>query len=221
MWHFSRLSTQLVEETAIEDARHQTEMLHSVSNVYSSVIVDRVKQADPPSVEVRHDYLNKKGAIPNPATMTIVLGEAISADSASGVQVKLYSPYPFAGRSGGLGAEGGFGAQAWSFLGEHPDQAFYRFEDHDRRRVLRYATPQIMKQSCVNCHNSHPDSPKTDWKVGDVRGVLEIVRPLDEDVARTQESMRSSFLLIMGLLAGLLAIAVGALFLAKRRRAAL
>jgi eukaryotic-like serine/threonine-protein kinase len=221
MWHFSRLSTQIVEETAIEGARHQTEMLHSITDVYSSVIVDRVKQAEPPSVEVRHDFLNKKGAIPNPATMTMVLGEAIGNDSASGVQVKLYSPYPWAGRSGGCGLPGSFGVEAWNFLGEHPDQAFYRFEDDDGRRVLRYATPQVMTPSCVNCHNTHPDSPKKDWKVGDVRGVLEIVRPLDKDVARTQASLRSSFLLILALLAGLLAIAVGALFLARRRKAAL
>ena len=27
---------------------------------------------------------------------------------------------------------------------------------------------------CVACHNSHPDSPKLDWKVGDVRGIQEI-----------------------------------------------
>jgi adenylate cyclase len=27
---------------------------------------------------------------------------------------------------------------------------------------------------CVSCHNMHPDSPKTDWKVGDVRGIQEI-----------------------------------------------
>ena len=28
--------------------------------------------------------------------------------------------------------------------------------------------------------NSHPDSPKRDWKVGDVRGALEVVIPVDE-----------------------------------------
>jgi len=36
------------------------------------------------------------------------------------------------------------------------------------------ATPVIMAQACVNCHNTHPDSPKKDWKVGDVRGIQEI-----------------------------------------------
>ncbi|MEM9543821.1 MAG: adenylate/guanylate cyclase domain-containing protein, partial [Cyanobacteria bacterium P01_E01_bin.42] len=37
----------------------------------------------------------------------------------------------------------------------------------------------IMKASCVNCHNTHPDSPKTDWQIGDVRGIIEITQSLD------------------------------------------
>ena len=38
----------------------------------------------------------------------------------------------------------------------------------------------------MSCHNTHADTPKTDWKVGDVRGVLEIIRPLSKDVERVR-----------------------------------
>ena len=31
-----------------------------------------------------------------------------------------------------------------------------------------------MGAACVSCHNTHPDSPKRDWKVGDVRGIQEV-----------------------------------------------
>jgi class 3 adenylate cyclase len=31
-----------------------------------------------------------------------------------------------------------------------------------------------MGAACVACHNLHPESPKRDWKVGDVRGIQEI-----------------------------------------------
>ena len=31
-----------------------------------------------------------------------------------------------------------------------------------------------MGKACVDCHNSHPESPKRDWKVGDVRGIQEV-----------------------------------------------
>src|SRR5262249_56039219 len=39
---------------------------------------------------------------------------------------------------------------------------------------VRLIAPVIMGQACVNCHNSHPESPKLDWKVGDVRGIQEV-----------------------------------------------
>jgi twitching motility protein PilJ len=37
-----------------------------------------------------------------------------------------------------------------------------------------------MKASCVKCHNDHPESPKKDWKEGDVRGALEVIIPVGE-----------------------------------------
>jgi hypothetical protein len=33
---------------------------------------------------------------------------------------------------------------------------------------------EALRLACVNCHNSHPENPKWDWKVGDVRGIQEI-----------------------------------------------
>src|SRR6185312_9647530 len=39
---------------------------------------------------------------------------------------------------------------------------------------VRLVAPVIMGPACVSCHNSHPESPKRDWKVGDVRGIQEI-----------------------------------------------
>jgi len=48
----------------------------------------------------------------------------------------------------------------------------------DGKRVLRFATADRMRQACVGCHNTHPDTPKSGWRVGDVRGVLEVAYPL-------------------------------------------
>ena len=30
----------------------------------------------------------------------------------------------------------------------------------------------VMQENCVTCHNNHPDSPKTDWQVGDIVGYM-------------------------------------------------
>ena len=48
----------------------------------------------------------------------------------------------------------------------------------DRRVTL--ATPVVMGSACVVCHNTHPESPRTDWRVGDVRGlqVVSVHQPI-------------------------------------------
>jgi hypothetical protein len=60
-----------------------------------------------------------------------------------------------------------------------------------------------MKRTCVDCHNTHPQSPRKDWREGDVRGVLVIIRPLDKDEARVGEALRLA-LLLSALVSGLL-----------------
>ena len=72
-----------------------------------------------------------------------------------------------------------------------------------------------MQADCVNCHNQHPDSTKKDWRVGQVRGVLEIIRPLDRDITRTQKDLRETFYFITGV--SLLLIVLALFFLRSGR----
>jgi adenylate cyclase len=83
--------------------------------------------------------------------------------------------------------------------------------------VFRYAKASRMRQDCVDCHNAHPDSTKTDWKVGEVRGVLELIRPLDRDAARTSTGLRGAFILLSGVAVALLALCVVILAVGKQR----
>jgi adenylate cyclase len=53
------------------------------------------------------------------------------------------------------------------------------------RPALRYATADRMRAPCISCHNTHPASPKTTWQEGDVRGVVEVILPLERAVAQT------------------------------------
>ncbi len=71
-----------------------------------------------------------------------------------------------------------------SFFAENPEDpentyAIY-FEDQDlftgeaRKGALFLANirTDVMYENCVICHNNHPDSPKKDWKVGDLAGYV-------------------------------------------------
>ena len=81
---------------------------------------------------------------------------------------------------------------------KNPDRAFFRKEILNGKSSFRYAEAILMEPSCVSCHNSYPGSPKTDWKVGDVRGVLEISFPLDKIVAQSNENLQALSVMLGG-----------------------
>jgi serine/threonine protein kinase len=217
LWELSRLSEYLVRTSALESAAQQSEILDEVNKYYTAEVVERAKLR---GVEATHDCATRKGRkdlIPLPATLTIELGQHISDRTREGVQVRLYSDYPFRSRKGG-GPKDAFEMEALARLREEPTKPYYRFVDFQGRPSLRYATAQQMRLTCVQCHNGHNDSTKKDWKEGEVGGVLEVIRPLDRDAARARAGLRQT-LVLMGLICGsLLGLSVLVLFAGKRRR---
>jgi adenylate cyclase len=96
--------------------------------------------------------------------------------SRTGVKVRQYSVYPFLWRTGG-GPRDEFERHALWRLGQSKGQeTVHEFTEMDGQRVVRYAQARVMERSCVDCHNTNPQSPRKDWQEGDVRGVLEIIR---------------------------------------------
>ena len=59
-------------------------------------------------------------------------------------------------------------------LRAQPDQRIVQSSASLFTDTVRLVAPVIMAQACVSCHNSHPESPKKDWKTGDVRGIQEV-----------------------------------------------
>jgi len=210
-WHLTALSRRLVRSAALQGTRLHSDSLAEVRTLYTSDVVERVRQH---GIEVTHDYATRERAIPLPATFSIELGRRLGAHG-TGMKVRLYSDYPFPWRKDG-GARDAFERDALGALRRDPETPFYRFEEHEGRASLRYAVADRMRTSCVACHNQRADSPKRDWREGDVRGVLEIIRPLDDVEADTRRGMRESFLLLAAI--GALAATGLALVVGKLRR---
>ncbi len=108
----------------------------------------------------------------------IELGNQITHNE-EGTAIGLYSDYPFPWRKDDT--KNKFAEEALIYLREHPeDREFYRIEKNNEHLRWKYAQAVKMETSCLGCHNTHPDSPKKDWKIGDIRGVLTISYSLDK-----------------------------------------
>ena len=214
LWHLSTLSAQLVQSTALEGAAQQAEMLEVVNSFYTSEVVDRVQ---PHGIVATHDYATRRGAIPLPVVFLIESGQRIGERSKSGMLVRLYSDHPFKSRKDG-GPHDQFERDALDGLRQKPDEPVFRFESFKQRPSLRYATARRMDANCINCHNNDTNSTKRDWKVGEVGGVLEIIRPLDRDVTRAREGLRGT-LILMAVVSGTLLGLSGLVLVTRSRRA--
>ena len=203
VWHLSQLQSGLVHSTSLRAAELYTVALTQFRRLYTSEVVSRVKSL---GLDVTHDYASRDNAIPLPATLSMQLGEEIGK-FASGARTQLYSPYPFPWREEEHNTKHiNFEKEAWDYLLKHPDQIYSRFEQQGSETILRYATADIMNSECVDCHNAYPGTPKSDWQVGDVRGVLAISLPLNDIVMQTDADLRSILIAYFFIGAGLVLI---------------
>jgi hypothetical protein len=216
--HLSRLSRQLVRDSALEGVAQESRMLEEAHDLYSQVVRRAENSGVPIRLEVDPQTPQPLGAVPLlvPATFIHDLGQRVNEKSDAGMRLRLYSNYPFKWRKDG-GPRDDFQREALVRLQEDSTRPVYEFTEHEGRTVLRYATAWVMKESCLKCHNTGEDSPRSGWKVGDVRGALEIIRPLDEDVARARQGLRGTFVLVAVVFGSLLGLTALVLIGGRRR----
>ncbi len=195
LFHFTTFQQKLVETMTLESAESISDTLVEFRTLYTSEVVAPAKEA---GMLITHDYKEHEHAIPLPATFNMLLSAQITRKM-DNTTTRLFSPYPFPWRKESGGIKDAFEQDAWDALSKNPRVPFYRVEHHDGKQIMRYAVPDIMKPQCVECHNAHPQSPKTDWKVGDMRGVLEVIKPLDHAISLTKTNMEETFILIFTL----------------------
>ena len=169
------LSNKINQKLGIKYVETYINSLETVQSMYSSEVIARLK---PLGINFTHDYRDHDGAIPIPATFSIELAKAMT-NPETGIINRLYSDYPFSFRKDG-GPKDEFESLALTTLRFANDKTkpFVRFENVNGHMSMRYGKALLMKQSCVDCHNSHPNSTKKDWKIGDVRGIREVIFPL-------------------------------------------
>jgi signal transduction histidine kinase len=160
----------LSDAALLRQANDINSAITGVRDYYATNVVARVLESAG-RTEVVHNYHAIPGAIPIPATVSLELGGAVSAEQHD-ISYRFISDYPFKGRTQHLFDE--FEKNALATLRAGPQQQVSSSSNSIFTHQVRLITPVLMEQACVDCHNTHPDSPKRDWKVGDVRGIQEV-----------------------------------------------
>ncbi|MEM9219459.1 MAG: DUF3365 domain-containing protein, partial [Cyanobacteria bacterium P01_F01_bin.150] len=216
LWNMQQLSHRLIRLQVRQNIQLYAQTIQEARTLYSEIL-DHAQLVD--GVEATNRSMDRMteddhGQLPLPVTFIMDLGQRIRvADSR--IQVRLYSPFPFRGRSGVRGIQDDFEQQAWDALSQKPDDFFDELVQTKMGPEYRYAVADVMKQSCVDCHNRHPDNVRTDWNVGDVRGVLKIVYPIEGVQKEVRDGLRTTLGVLLSL--SLLAI-TGVLLVVSRLR---
>ncbi len=167
----------LQEANGSNSRRHAEEVSSAITKLrgyYATNVVQRLQQSGGRAVFTER-YREVHGGIPIPATFSIEMGELFGeTHDDSSLRFAFVSDFPYASRS--RPPLDDFQQRAIAAFRTDPTLPF--FSDTQTsisgHVVHRHATPVVMQAACVACHNTHPDSPKRDWKVGDVRGIQDV-----------------------------------------------
>ncbi|MFT5258484.1 MAG: serine/threonine protein kinase [Saprospiraceae bacterium] len=168
------------KRSALAYANVMADSLTTFRAQYSSRVIKPLKAS---GITVTHEPKGNN-QIPYPATFSIDLANVIS-ETATDAEVRLYSNFPFPWRDRG-GPQNNFESKALAALEANPTEPYYEYLDVKGQKVLHFAKAVTLKASCIGCHNSHPDSPKVDWKEGDVRGAQSVIIPIESSLSRVQ-----------------------------------
>lgn len=160
-----------LESNLLRTAKSHSQTISDFRSFYSTKVIPKLNGSE---IEVTHLYEEKEFAVPLPATLTIDFSEFVAAQGRD-MQLQLLSDYPFPWRK--RSALGTFESSALENFRQGKFEDYFETFNSGGKPFFRYVAPVQMSQSCVNCHNSHPDTPKNDWKVGDIRGVQLVTIP--------------------------------------------
>jgi len=164
-------------EKVIENSKETVKQLQIVREYYTKYIVADVKR-NAPNLGLDYGHKDMDTKLPFPTTVIHDLTSMYSLRSK--VKFEFYSEYPFLNRKDRVLTS--FQKEAIKMVEKNEDGVYVKKDTIDGQKVLRVAIADYMiLPACVNCHNSHKlkNWPSDKWKLGDKRGIIEIITPLN------------------------------------------
>ena len=188
--------------TITANSLHSVEQIKLTRAYYVDSIVKDIKK-HAPNIKFSYAHDGVDGVIPLPTTTIHDLSKIFSENT--GVKYNLYSDFPFENRKDRILTS--FEKKAIRYTKLNPDGTYVERDTIDGKPVLRVAVTDFMTdKACVSCHNDHPDRTweKGKWKLGDKRGVIEVITPLENEIAANNEVKYSILALIVTIILFLL-----------------
>lgn len=156
-----------------------TDYLHSVIEAdrtfYSIHVVERLQKGG--GTKAAENWRAEKNLLPLPAQFLLESSD-LAAKTGSKVRYRLISLWPINPHNAPDGQAEKRGLEA---LLEHPERSVTgTVKVGDRTYFQAIYADRAVSQSCISCHNAHPDSSKKDFKMHEVMGGLVIEIPLEK-----------------------------------------
>ena len=184
------LSSKNQENKIIDESLTLVNYLKTFRSYYSNDVVKKLK--DKADIVVGYDHEYSSNTIPLPATTIYNLSEKLTQNR--GIKINFYSDYPFPNRKSRVLDD--YQKKSIEYLRKNPTDIFINEDFINGQKVLRVSVVDIMSQDCVNCHNNRVDTPKNDWKVGDVRGVFEVIEPIKDEFVLNSSQIKSTIIFL-------------------------
>ena len=162
---------------AVRAGQQTVNQFKTIRGYYTENVIKKVLANGGLKPSVNH--AKEANGVPLPATFIHDVSALLSENNTT---VDLYSAFPFPNRADRQ--LDSFQAEAWAYLSTNPDGVYSRQSSEGGVETVRVAVAdRLVAEGCVKCHNTHPNSPKTDWKLGDVRGVVEVKSNISAQLA--------------------------------------
>ena len=167
------------EEVAGIDPKVHTDGLFAVMNAdranYTKLIVQRLGPAGAGAITPKEEWKDLADGAPLPAQMFRAGSEAV-ADVTDDFTYTLQSLWPINKQNAPKSPMEEEGLQ---YVVDNPGENFYGTEELGGKKYFTAVYADVgVAAACVDCHNDHKDTPKTDFKIGDVMGGVVIRVPL-------------------------------------------
>jgi hypothetical protein len=142
--------------------------------IYTKNVVDKMQEH---GIVEAAEHWKQQNTLPLPAQFLMDTGRLV-AEKGSGIRYRLVSLSPIYVWNK---PSTDFERQGLEVVTKNPSRPHTGFVRIGRDRFFQAVYPDLaVSQSCVNCHNQHINSPKKDYKLGDVMGGIVITIPAPE-----------------------------------------